>query len=253
MSLLNTLSRLVIAFLPRSNHLLILWLQSPSALILDPKKMKSETVSTFSPSICHEVIGLDAMILVFWMLSFKPAFSLSSFTLIKRLFSSSSLPAIKVVSSACLRLLIFLLAILIPSCNSSTLAFCMMTVLIKVNLAASRRSPLSLAWVQKGVLLTGPCAVTTWHNSGTLATGCVTGGCRANRSWCGFPLTPCLTILRALSSFYPPILHTCLFCSWACGLIWQPQTIMASQATCLASVCPSQSPGRGGIWWISPG
>ena len=86
--LFNTLSRFVIAFLPRSKHLLISRLQSWSAVIFQPKKMKSVTASTFSPCICHEVMGLDAMILVFWMLSFKPAFSLSSFTLIKRLFSS---------------------------------------------------------------------------------------------------------------------------------------------------------------------
>ena len=79
MSLLfNMLSRFVIAFLPRSKRLLISWLQSPSAVILEPKKIKSVTVSTFSPSICHKVMGPDAMILVFWMLSFKPAFSLSS-------------------------------------------------------------------------------------------------------------------------------------------------------------------------------
>jgi len=66
MSLLfNMLSRLVIAFLPRSKHLLISWLQSPSAVILEPQKIKSATVSTVSPSICHEVIGPDAMILVF--------------------------------------------------------------------------------------------------------------------------------------------------------------------------------------------
>ena len=90
MSLLfNMLSRLVITFLPRSKHLLISRLQSPSAVIFEPRKMKSATVSIVSPSICHEVMGPDAMILVFWMLSFKPTFSLSSFTLIKRLFSSS--------------------------------------------------------------------------------------------------------------------------------------------------------------------
>ena len=66
MSLLfNMLSRLVIAFLPRSKHLLISWLQSPSAMTLEPKKIKSDTVSTVSPSICHEVMGPDAMILVF--------------------------------------------------------------------------------------------------------------------------------------------------------------------------------------------
>ena len=67
MSLLyNTLSRLVIAFLPRSKRLLISWLQSPSAVILKPKKMKSLTVSIVSPSICHEVMGPDAMIFGFW-------------------------------------------------------------------------------------------------------------------------------------------------------------------------------------------
>ena len=87
--------------------------------------MKSATVSVVSPSICHEVVGPDAMILVFVMLSFKPPFSLSSFTVIKRLFSSS-LSAVRVVSSAYLRLLIFLPAILIPDCASSSLAFHMM-------------------------------------------------------------------------------------------------------------------------------
>ena len=61
----NMLSRLVITFLPRSKHLLISWLQSPSAVILEPRKIKSATVSTVSPSICHEVMGLDAMILIF--------------------------------------------------------------------------------------------------------------------------------------------------------------------------------------------
>ena len=75
--LLNMLSRLVITFLPRSNHLLISWQYSPSAVILEPPRIKSATVSTVSHSICHEVMGLDAMILVFWMLSFKPTFSLS--------------------------------------------------------------------------------------------------------------------------------------------------------------------------------
>ena len=73
----KTLSRFVISFLPSSKRLLISWLQSPSAVIWEPKKRKSVTASTFPPSICHEVMGLDAMILVFWMLSFKSAFSLS--------------------------------------------------------------------------------------------------------------------------------------------------------------------------------
>ena len=78
MSLLfNMLSRLVIAFLPRSKCHLISWLQSPSEVVLEPKKIKSVTVSIVSPSICHEVMGPDAMVLVFWMLSFKQTFSLS--------------------------------------------------------------------------------------------------------------------------------------------------------------------------------
>ena len=63
--LFNMLSRLAITFLPRSKHLLISWLQSPSAVILEPRKIKSATVSTVSPFICHEVMGPDAMILVF--------------------------------------------------------------------------------------------------------------------------------------------------------------------------------------------
>ena len=124
--LLNMLSRLVITFLPRSKRLLISWLQSPSAMILEPKKIKSVTVSIVSPSICHEVMGPDAMIFVFLMLSFKPTFSLSTLTLIKRLFSSSSLSAIRVVSFAYLRLLIFLPEIVIPACASSSPAFLMM-------------------------------------------------------------------------------------------------------------------------------
>ena len=124
MSLLfNMLSRFVITFLPRNKHLLISWVKSPSTVILEHKKIKSVTASTFPPSIYHEVLGPDSMILVFWMLNFNPTFSLSSFTLIKRLFSFSSFSAIRVVSSAYLRLLIFLPAILIPACDSSSLAF----------------------------------------------------------------------------------------------------------------------------------
>ena len=111
----NMLCRLVITFLPRSKRLLISWLQSPSAVIWEPPKIKPLTVSIVFPFICHEVMGLGAMILVFWMLSFKLTFSLSSFTFTKRLFSSSTLSAIRVVSSAYLRLLIFLPAILIPA------------------------------------------------------------------------------------------------------------------------------------------
>ena len=151
------LSRLVITFLPRSKCLLISWLQSPSAVILEPPKNKvwhcfhcfpiylpwsgkisalvwytcisqhareawhaaihvvAKSQTWLSELYWTELMGLDTMILVFWMLIFKPTFLLSSFTFIKRLFSSSSLSAIKVVPSAYLRWLIFLLAILIPA------------------------------------------------------------------------------------------------------------------------------------------
>ena len=108
--LLNMLSRLVITFLPKSKHLLISWLQSPSAVILEPRKIVCHCFHCFPIYIpwsdgtrCH-----GPMVFIFWMLSFKPTFSLSSFTVIKRLVSSSSLSAIRVVSSAYLRLLIFL-------------------------------------------------------------------------------------------------------------------------------------------------
>ena len=140
MSLLfNRLSRLVITFLPRSKRLLISWLQSPSAVLLEPPKIKSPTVCTVSPSISHEVMGPDAVILVFWILSFKSSFSFSSFTFIKRLFSSSSLCAIRVMSSAYLRLLIFLPAILIPGCASSSLVFLRMYSEYKLNNLSDRQ------------------------------------------------------------------------------------------------------------------
>ena len=84
------------------------------------------------PIFCHEMMGPDDMILVFWMLSFKPTFSLNSFTFIKRLFNFS-LSAGRAVSSAYLRLLIFLPAILIPACVSSSPAFLMMYSAYKLN------------------------------------------------------------------------------------------------------------------------
>ena len=125
MSLLfNMLSRLVIPFLPRSKHLLISWLQSPSVVILEPQKIKSDTASTVSPPTSHEVIGQMP-----WS-SFSGCWALSplfySLTFIKRLFSSS-LSDIWAVSPAYLRLLIFLLEILIPACASSSPAFLMMS------------------------------------------------------------------------------------------------------------------------------
>ena len=82
--LLNTLSRFVIAFLPRSNHLLISWLQSPSTLILKPKNRKSVTNYNFSPPIFHVVMELDARILVFLIFSLKSTLPLSYYIIIKR-------------------------------------------------------------------------------------------------------------------------------------------------------------------------
>ena len=130
--LFNMLSKLVIVFFQEasvfsfhgcSHHLQWFWSL--------PKQ--SVTASIVSPSICQEVMGPDVMILVFWMLSFKPTFSLSSFTFIKRLLGSSLLSAIRMVSSAYLRLLIFLSAILIPACASPSLAFYMMYSAYKLN------------------------------------------------------------------------------------------------------------------------
>ena len=102
--LFNMLSRLFIAFLPRSKCLLVSWLQSPSTVIWSPE-IKSDTVCIVSLSICHEVMGPNAMILVFWVLSFKPAFPLSSLTFIKRHSVSSSLSAIRVEPAACVQVL----------------------------------------------------------------------------------------------------------------------------------------------------
>ena len=155
------LSRFVVAFLPRNKRLLISRLQLPSAVILEPKIIiKSVTVSIVSPSICHEVMGPDAMIFVFWMWSFKPNFSLSSFTFIKRLSSVSSFSVIRVVSSAYLRLLIFLLAILISTCASYSVAFLMMYSTYNLNKQGDNIQPWHtpfLIWKQSAV----PCPVLT--------------------------------------------------------------------------------------------
>ena len=123
-SAFNTLSRFVIDFLPRSNCPMISWLQSLCAAILEPKKRKTVTTSTF-PLLFAMQYGARCHYLSFFFFSLKPALSLSSFTLIKRLFSSS-LSAIGVVSSLYLMLLMFLPPILIPDCNSSSPAFLMM-------------------------------------------------------------------------------------------------------------------------------
>ena len=162
MSLLfNMRSRFVIAFLPRSKHLLISWLQSPSAVSLESKKKVWHCFHCFH---CFPIYfpwsdGTRCMIFVFWMLSFKPTFSLSSFTCIKRLFSSS-LSAIRVGSSAYLRLLIFLPAILIPAYVFSSPAFLMMYSAYKLNKQGDNIQPWHTpfpTWNQSVV----PCPVLT--------------------------------------------------------------------------------------------
>ena len=142
MSLLfNTLSMFVIAFLPKSSLLLISWLYSLSSVILEPHKRKFVITSTFSPSICHEIMGPDAMILDLLIPSFKPVFSISSFTFIKRFFSFSFLSAISVLSSPYLRLFMLLPPLLIPACNSSSPAFLMMCSLYSLNKQGDNRKP----------------------------------------------------------------------------------------------------------------
>ena len=157
--LFNMLSSLVITFLPRSKHLLRSWLQSPSSVILEPKKIVCHCFHCFpiylpwsNGTRCHDLSFLNV--------EFKPTFSLSTFTFIKRLFSSSPLSAIRVVSSAYLRLLIFLPAILIPACVSSSPAFLMMYSACKLNKQGDNiqpwRTPFPI-WGQSVV----PCPVIT--------------------------------------------------------------------------------------------
>ena len=124
--LFNTMSRLVIAFLPGSKRLLISWLQSPSAMALEPQEEKICHCFYFFPFCLPWSDGPECHDLCFLVSSLKLAFLLSSFTLIKRLFSSSSLSARGVVSSTYMRLLILLLGVLILACDLSSLPFCMM-------------------------------------------------------------------------------------------------------------------------------
>ena len=92
-----------------------------------------KSVSIVSPSICHDMMGPNAMMFIFWILNFKSGFSISTFTFVKTLFSSFLFSGIRVVSFSFLKLLIFLLAILIPACASSSPAFSMMYSEYKLN------------------------------------------------------------------------------------------------------------------------
>ena len=155
---MSLMSSFVIASLPRNKHLLISWLVSLSTVILEQKKLKSITAYSFSfylpwsdGTTCHDLS---------FLLSFKLAFSFSSFTLIKRFFRSSSISAIRVVLSAYLRLLIFLLAILIPDYDSSSQIFRMIYSTQKLNKQGDNiqpwRTPFPI-WNQSIV----PCPVQT--------------------------------------------------------------------------------------------
>ena len=128
----NMMSRFVITFIPRSKHLLFAWLQSPSVVILEPKKIKSCHCSYFfSPSICYEVMKLEPMILVFWMLNFKPIFILfhPHQEALQSLFTFCPLGGVICI----FEVLIFLLANLILACDSSSPAFHILYSAYKVN------------------------------------------------------------------------------------------------------------------------
>ena len=156
--LFNMLSRLVLAFLPRSKRLLISWLQSPSAVILEPPKIVSHCCHCF-PIYLPWSDGTGFHDLSFLNVEFKPTLSLSSFTFIKRLFSSS-LSAIRVVSSAFQRLLIFLPSVLIPACASSSPAYLLLYSAYKLNEQGDNIQPWCtpfLIWNQSVV----PCPVLT--------------------------------------------------------------------------------------------
>ena len=152
-------ARLVIDFLQTSKHLLISWLQSSFAVVLELPKIKSLTVSIVSPSIAMK--WWDQMPWSsFCECEFKPDVSLSSFTLIKRLVSISSCSAMRVVSSAYLRLLIFLPATMIPVCASSSWTFHKMWSAYNLNKQGDRIQPLItpfLIWNQSAV----PCSALT--------------------------------------------------------------------------------------------
>ena len=127
-------------------------------------------------------MGPDAMILVIWMLSFKPTFSLSSFTFIKTLFSSSSFSVLRVVSSAYLRLLIFLLAIFIPSCAYSSPVFLMVYSAYKLNKQGDKIQPWHTPfpiWNQSVV----PCPVLT------VASWTAYRFLKRQVRWCGIPIS----------------------------------------------------------------
>ena len=182
MSLLfNMLSRLVISFLPRNKRLLISWLQSPSSVILEPPQNKVSPCFHCFPIYLTWSDGTRCHDLSFLNVEFF-TFSLSSFTFIKRLFSSSSLSAIRMVSSAYLRLLIFLPAILIPACVSSNPAFCMMYSAYKLNKQDGNMQPWRIPFLiwNQSVVLCPVLTVASWPTYRFL---------RRQVRWSGIPIS----------------------------------------------------------------
>ena len=176
------LSRFIIAFFPRSKRLFNFMAAVIICSDFRAQENKICQCSIVSPSVCHEVMGPDAMIFVFWMLSFPTAFSLSSFTFIKRLFSSFLLSAVRVVSSAYVRLLIFILKILIPSCASSSPVFLMMYSAYMLNKQGDNIRPWHvpfLIWNQSVV----PCLVLT------VASWPAYRFIRRQKRWSGIPIS----------------------------------------------------------------
>ena len=158
----NMLSRVVIVFLPKNRVSSVPCLQSPSAGILELRKIPCLSRCALCP-VCHNVMGLDAVILVFWMLSFKPAFSLLFFTIIKTLFSFSLLFIIIMVSSAYLRLLIYLSAVWTPACDSSSPACHVMYSAYKLNKQGDNIQPLHNSFPNlEPVRCSMSGSVTTW-------------------------------------------------------------------------------------------
>ena len=147
---LNILSRLVIAFLPRSEYLLILCCSHHLQWFWSQENKVSHRFHCF-PIYLPRNHGARSHDFHFWMSSFKPAFVLSCFTFIKRLFSPSSLSAIWVLSSVYLRLLLFLPAILIPACASSSLAFHMMCSASNLNKQGYNSEPVHCCMVLESV------------------------------------------------------------------------------------------------------
>ena len=169
-----------------------------AAVILEPNKIKSLFPFFPHPLTYHEVIVSDAMIFIFWMFSFKSGFSLSSFTFIKRLFSSCSLSAIRMVAYVYLRLLIFLLAILNPVCESSNQTFYMVYSVQQLNKQDDNIQPWCTPFLSQFLKQMVPCSVVTvasWPEYRFL---------RRQLRWSGIPISmnfPQFVVIHTVKGF----------------------------------------------------